>query len=183
LRPGPFDEPEYGERAEAALGKFRSEETIYRGHAVAQPVGEAGAHETVLGVAELDHHGFDRRVFHHGAVVVEAHCRHVAFAVAGLLVALEQGELLGRGARRHLEPLDQRIGAGHPLQSAVDLEIPRRDPDRHAGGTGRADRGVGDIMAAPESGAGQPVVQRIGFRPGDFGHDFPLDPPLHIRAG
>ena len=99
------------------------------------------------------------------------------------LVALEQLELLGGGARGHLEPLQQRVGAPDLAQRAVGLERGDRNADRDAGLAGRAHRRIGDVVAAAEAGARQPVVQRVRVGAGDLGHDLALGPAGQIGAG
>ena len=121
-RQGALDQPQDRIGAERLLLQPRREEAVDRGQAVSKLVGQARADHAVVGIAELHDEGLDRRVLHHGAVVVEAHGGHVAVAVAGLLVALEQLELLRGGARGDLEAFQQRIGAGDAAQRAVGLE-------------------------------------------------------------
>jgi len=115
-RAGTFDQPQDSEAAERAALHFREEIRIYRRQAIAEPVGQAGANEAVVGVAELDHEGFDRGVFDHGAIVVKAHRRHVAVTVAGELIALEQLILLGGGAGRNVRAFHAQVGLEHPAQ-------------------------------------------------------------------
>ena len=99
------------------------------------------------------------------------------------LIALEQLELLSRGARGHLEAFQQRVGAPDLSQRAVGLEAGDRDTDRDAGLAGRAHRRVGDVVAAAETGARQPVVQRVRVGAGDLGDDLALGPSCQIGAG
>ena len=182
-RAGAFHQPEDGEGAEGALLQPRGEEAVDGGKPVAELVGEAAADQAVARVAVFDHHRLDRRVLHHGAVVVEAHRGHVAIGVAGLLVALKQVELFGGGAGRHLEPLHRGVGAGDAAQRAVGLEGGDGDADGHAGIAAGADRGVGDVVAAAEAGAGEAVMHLFGLGAGDLGDHLALGAALHIGAG
>ena len=170
-------------RAKRAFFQSGGVVTVDGGKPVAEFVHQAGADQPRVGVAELDHGGFDRRVLHHGAVIVEAHGGHVAAAVAGLLIALEQLKLLRRRARPHHEAFHRGVGAGDAAQRGSGLEGGDGDADRDAGLAGGTDRSIGDVMAAPEARAGQPVVQRPHPWAGDLGHDLTLRPAGHIGAG
>ena len=163
---------------------FGGEEGVDGGKAVGEPVGEAGAEQRVRrAVAELHHAGGDGRVLHHGAVVVEAHRRHVALAVAGLLVALEQRELLGGGAGGELGAADVGVDAFELPLGAVQFEVRRLHADRDAGVAAGADGRIGDVVAAAEAGARQAVVQRLGVGAGQLGDDLPLRPACEVGAG
>ena len=176
------DQPEDGVGAKRTFVDVGAEETVDGGEAVAQAVGQAGAEQRSGGVAEFDDRGFDRGVLDHGAVVVEAHGRHVAVAVADLLVVLEEVELLGGGARRHFLDDEVRVQPGDAFLRAAGGKIPGADADGDAGIAGRADRRVGDVVAAPEAAAGETVVQGLGSDAGKFGHHLALRPARQIGA-
>ena len=69
---------------------------------------------------------------------------------------------------------DAGVGAGDAAERALGFEGGDRDADRDAGVAARADRGIGDVVAAAEAGAGEPVMQGLGVMPGDFSHHLAL---------
>ena len=182
-RARPLDQPQDRPHPQRPRLQRRLEERVDRRQPVTQPIGQARPHQRVRRVPKLDDAGVDRGVLDHGAVVEEAHRRHVPLAVADPLVAAEQLELLGGGARRQFESGHPGVGPGNPAQGAARLEARHRDPDRHARLAAGTDRGVGDVVAAPEPGAGEAVVDAVGVGAGDLGDDLSLRPARDVGAG
>ena len=155
----------------------RIEERIDHREPVGHHVGQRhGDQRLVLWLAEpvLDQHRLHRRVLDHVFIVDEVHRRHAATGVTGLEIALEQGELLGRGARlahRHLDVVVELEDAPVALRG---LEFARHDAHRLAGGAAFAGRAIDEVLAAAEAIVAEQRMQRAGAAAGEMREELSL---------
>src|SRR5439155_1615786 len=178
-----LDEPENAPGAEALLAAARIVKGVNGREAVIEPVDQRHGGKRAFGIAEFGDRGPYRAVLDHAAVIGIGHRRHVAVAVARVLVGGKQLELLGRCAPGHEPRAQPAVNIAHPAGRTGIGEFLDGDPHRHASGALAAGRAVGKAVAAAESGARQLVIKTGGAAAGQLDDQLALGAVGDVRAG
>ena len=178
-----------GEGAQRAALKTGVVEGIDHAEAVVEHIGQRDAGHLAPGLARpggagiFDDAAFDGSFLDHRGELEHIHVGHAAISMARVKVTTEEGELiLGRPRAGRVAP-QVGIGLEDAAVGAVRHEIGHADAGRQARRTFGAGRAIKDILATPEPLFRQRIIQPLRLIALKRGEQFPLHPPVKIRAG